>query len=305
VVRQVVVADNRKARVWWRQKLVWGILFSILLGGLSLIIEGADADLKIAALIALVGLALTLAIELRFQIEESETRNGRLETAQKAFDRHLDRFVGYVSAPESCREFFAEISGDWHQVEEHKSVFLGWLRQDAENEFRVRLRELAAGHGTVDQKSRHYFRSHPLSDFSRIRSVDAKLTRYWLTARGRHYLNSQRSAITANGLDVSRVFVLGKSEIDGAVEIIRKNVQAGVKVAIVLREEITGDPDVPEIEDMSLVTDHSEVIGVLKPREPGEPELFTTEERQVARAEDLLDFLSPYARSVDDVFGGK
>jgi hypothetical protein len=97
--------------------------------------------------------------------------------------------------------------------------------------------------------------------------------------------------------------VINKADVKAATDIIRSNVQAGVKVSIVLREDIANDPDVPKIEDMSLVTDHSGFTGVLRPEGPAGPDLFTAEERQVAYAEDLLRSMEPYARGVDDVFG--
>jgi len=105
----------------------WGISISILLGFLSMIIEGAETNLKLAALLTLVGLALTIAIELRFQADESITATENMARSQQEFDRHLARFVDYVSAPASCREFFADISDDWRQIETRSSVFLGWL----------------------------------------------------------------------------------------------------------------------------------------------------------------------------------
>lgn len=139
-------------------------------------------------------------------------------------------------------------------------------------------------------------------DFAQIRSVDAKLTSFWTSARGRHYLNSQKTAIAAKNLDVRRVFLLSRAEVKDATEVIRSNVQAGVQVSIVIREDIAGDPDLPDIEDMSLVTDRSGFTGVLMPGAPGGPDIFTAEERQVAHAEDILDFLVPYSRAVDDIY---
>jgi len=110
------------------------------------------------------------------------------------------------------------------------------------------------------------------------------------------------AAIAAKSLEVSRVFLLSRTEVTNATEVIRSNVQAGIQVSIVIREDIAADPDLPDIEDMSLVIDQSGVTGVLMPGAPGEPDIFTAEERQVARAEDILDFLLPYARTVDDIY---
>jgi hypothetical protein len=87
-----------------------------------------------------------------------------------------------------------------------------------------------------------------------------------------------------------------------AREIVRRHVQAGVAVSIVVREEMATDPDLPEFEDMSLVTDRSGFTGVLMPRSASEPEIFTAEERQVAHAEEVVEFLAQYAHGVDDVY---
>lgn len=285
---------------------MWGVLVSVALGGFSLLIEGVDADLKIAAVITLLGIATTLVVELRFQSEESAVELHadvrQLHETQQAFDAHLDRFTDYVGAPGSCREFLADIAGDWRRIDERSSVFLDWLRQDAEREFRARLHELASGRGTVDRHSRHYFRTHPLIDFARIRSVDATLTNYWNTGSGRKYLESQRSGIAAGNLEVSRVFVLPKARLAAARDIVRRHVQAGVRVTIAVREDVEADPDVPAFEDMSLVTDRSGVTGVLMPRSAQEPEIFTTEERQVAHAEEVVEFLAQYANDIDAIY---
>lgn len=291
---------------WWRRKLVWGVAVSVLLGGLSLVIEGLGSDVKTAALITVLGIATALVVEVRFQSEESavelRTDLRRLHETQRAFEEHLDRFTDYVGAPRSCQEFLADIAEDWRRIDDRSSVFLDWLRQDAEREFRARLHELAAGRGTVDRRSRHHFRSHPLLDFARIRSVDATLTNYWNTGSGRTYLDSQRSGIAAGNLEVTRVFVVSRARLTAAREIIRRHVQAGVRVTIVVREDLAADPDLPEFEDMSLVTDRSGVTGVLMPRSAQEPEIFTTEERQVAHAEEVVEFLAQYANDIDDIY---
>jgi hypothetical protein len=302
------MTDRATGTAWWRRKLFWGVLVSVFLGAVSLFFEGVDGDVKLAVLIALLGIALTVVVELRLQSEESaEEFRSRLEglhEAQRAFDQHIQRFTAYADAPAPCQELIADIADDWRRIDERSSVFLNWLRHDAEREFRARLHELGSGHGTVDRHSRHHFRTHPLIDFARIRSVDATLTNYWNTGSGRRYLESQRTGIEENGLEVSRVFVLSRDRIPGAREIVRRHVRAGIAVSIVVREEIEADPEVPELEDLSLVTDRSGVTGVLKPRSAGEPEIFTAEERRVAHAEEVVEFLTQYARSVDAVYRG-
>jgi hypothetical protein len=298
---------------WWKRKLIWGVSISILLGVLSLVVNRGEENLRFAALLALTGSALATGLELRFRFEEitaaqssqaveQSAHAAQLAKAQAAFDLKLQNFTTYVQAPPSCQKFLADIAEDWHHIEEKSSVFLGWLRQDAEREFRTRLHELAGGHGVVDQRSRHYFRSHPLQDFAQIRSINAKTTGYWNSARGRRYVESQRTAIASNGLAVSRIFVLNSAEIASTTDIVRIQVQAGIIVSIVVREEIESDPDVPKIEDLSLVTDRTGVTGVLRPGSPDEPETFTTEEHQVAAAEYVLDALTPYTHHVDEIY---
>lgn len=295
--------DNTK---WWRRKLIWGLMVSVFLGTISLLVEGVNADIKLAMLITLLGATLTVVIELRLQSEESTTelqaRVRLVHQAQQAFDQHINKFTAYAGAPSPCQQLIADISGDWRQIDERSSVFLDWLRQDAEREFRARLHELAAGHGTVDRHSRHYFRTHPLSDFARIRSVNVTLTTYWNTGSGRRYLENQRTGIAENGLDVSRIFVLRKDQLPSARDTICRQVDAGITVSIAIREEIEVDPDAPDLEDLSLVTDRSGVTGVLMPRSPNEAEIFTAEERRVAHAEEVVDFLAPYAHDVADVY---
>lgn len=299
--------DRSGGVVWWRRRLIWGVVLSIVLGAVSLLVDRVDTNLKMAALITLLGIALTVMIELRFRGEESAEELRRevtsLHEAQQAFDQHIDKFTVYASAPAACQRLLSDIAGDWRQIDEHSSVFLNWLRHDAEQEFRARLRELAAGHGTVDRHSRHYFRTHPLIDFAQIRSVDVKVTNYWNTGSGRRYLESQRTGITEHGLTVSRVFVLHRDRLAGARDTIRRHVEAGVAVSIVIREEVELDPEVPPLEDMSLVTDRSGVTGVLMPRSVNEPEMFTAEERRVAHAEEVMELLAQYARPVAEVYG--
>ncbi|MBB4909639.1 hypothetical protein [Actinophytocola algeriensis] len=132
--------------------------------------------------------------------------------------------------------------------------------------------------------------------------MDATLTNYWNTGGGRRYLESQRSGIAAGNLEVTRVLVLPRGQVANAREIIRRHVQAGVAVSIVVREDMAADPDLPEFEDYSLVTDRSGVTGVLMPRSAREADIFTTEERQVAHAEEVVELLAQYANDIDDIY---
>jgi hypothetical protein len=271
--------------------------------------RGGDA-LRLAAVVALVGIGLVISIELRLRIEDiaacraanaarHATGTAEIAEAQAQFHEQL-RYLGtYSDAPTSCREFMSRIVEDWRRVEHRRSVILSWSREDAEDEFRARLGELALGRAPVGIQSRHNFRSHPLQDFAQIRWLNVATTQYWNTARGRRYLDNQRTGIDNGHLKVSRIFVVGKDELESASDTIRRSVDAGVRVSIVLREEIASNPEIPNLRDLSLVT-HSGVGGVITPGAPGEAEVFTTNEHEVRMAEGVLRALEPYLHSADE-----
>ncbi len=244
---------------WRKRQLAWGVLISLGLAALSMVVERGGDALRLAAVVALVGIGLVICIELRLRIEDigasqaanaarRDTGTAEIAAAQAQFNEQL-RYLGtYSDAPTSCREFMSRIVEDWRRVEHRGSVILSWSREDAEHEFRARLGELALGRTPVDIQSRHNFRSHPLQDFAQIRSLNVAMTQY----------------------------------------------------SIVLREEIASDPEIPNLRDLSLVTDHSGVGGVITPGGPGEAEVFTTNEHEVRMAEDVLHALEPYLHSVDE-----
>jgi hypothetical protein len=297
------LAEDQVARPpWWKRQLAWGVLISIALGALSIIVDRGGDAVRFAVVVTLVGIAVTIGIEIRFRLEEIASVRAELTEGQARLQRQLQEFGTYAVAPQSCREFFARIVEDWKRIDERGSVILDWSREDAARDFRARMSELALGRTPVD--SRHNFRSHPLQDFAEIRSLNAATTDFWRSARGRRYLEHQQTGITNGDLVVSRIFVLGKEQLEPVAEIVRANAAAGITVSIVLREEIAADPDVPPLRDLSLVTDHSGVAGVFTPGVPGEPEIFTTNQREVRGAEDVLTALEPYLRRIDEIYPG-
>lgn len=298
---------------WWKRQLIWGVLISIALGVLSILVDRGGDALRFAVVVMLVGVAVTVGIEMLFRLDNlasaravsaarQEAAATELAKRQAELQRQLREFGAYAEAPQNCRDFFLRIVDDWKLIEQRRSVILEWARDDAVRDFHARISELALGRTPVD--SRHNFRSHPLQDFAEIRSVNTKTTDYWRSARGRRYLEHQRTGITGGDLVVSRIFVLGKDEIEPVEEVVRANVAAGIKVSVVLREEIAADPEVPPLRDLSLVTDHSGVAGVFTPGVPGEPEIFTTNQRDVRGAEDVLAALEPYLRGIDEIYPG-
>lgn len=298
---------------WWKRQLTWGVLISISLGVLSIVVDRGGDALRFAVVVTLVGIAVTIGMEMLFRLEDIASAHAasaarldaggtELAKRQAQLHRQLQEFGAYAEAPQQCREFFTRIVDDWRRIEQRGSVILDWSREDAARDFRARLSELALGRTPMDSK--HNFRSHPLQDFAEIRSLNAATTDYWRSARGRRYLEHQRTGISNGNLVVSRIFVLGRDEIEAISEIVRANVDAGIRVSIVLREEIAADPEIPSLRDLSLVTDHSGVAGVFTPGVPGEPEIFTTNQRDVRGAEDVLHALEPYIRRVDEIYPG-
>lgn len=311
----MTLVESQAGRPSWRtRQLIWGVLISLGLAVLSMVVERGGDALRLAAMVALVGIGLVISIELRLRIEDiaasqaanaarQDTGTAEIAEAQAQFHEQL-RYLGtYSDAPTSCRDFMSKIVEDWRRMEHRGSVILSWSREDAEDEFRARLSELALGRAPVDIQSRHNFRSHPLQDFAQIRSLNVAATDYWNTPRGRRYLENQRTGIGNGHLRVSRIFVVGKDELESAADIVRRSVDAGVQVSVVLREEIASDPGIPNLRDLSLVTDHSGVGGVITLGSPGEPEVFTTNEHEVRMTEGILRALEPYLRGVEETFG--
>lgn len=304
----------------WRRRLVWGLLLAGGLAVLSVVFEDGNVGVRLAIILAIVGITVPIAVETRFRIEElatvlrsefaaqadeSRRRADGLAHAQQEFGATLRQYTAFTQAPASVRAFVAKVAGDWQRVEDHRSIFLGWLRLDHELDFQNRLRQLANGKAVLDQHSQHRFRTIPMDSFAEVRSLSATNPGYWRSPQGRRYLENQRHGIQGNGLAVVRTVVLNRDELESCADIIQEQLVSGVQLFIILRDEVTDRSDQRHLlKDFTIVVDKGGVTGVMRPGSAEDGESFTTDEGEVAEASRILTDLSPYERPVLELFPG-
>jgi hypothetical protein len=118
-------------------------VITVVLAVLSIAFEqGGESD-RLAIILAVVGILLPVVVETRFRVEElanrlrnelaaeadvNALRAERLTSAQDEFKTLLQQYTAFAQAPASARAFLAEAAADWQRLDEHASVFLGWLR---------------------------------------------------------------------------------------------------------------------------------------------------------------------------------
>jgi hypothetical protein len=302
-----MAASSARRTAWWQRRLTWGALIALGLGGVSAVTDLGGAGLRLGAVLTISGIVLTLAIDFYVRLEEiaeeQSTRAAALEQAQATFTQALDSLVPFTGISPGCRAFLTAVAEDWRRVEETGSVFLTWIMDDQQHEFRARLHNIAKGQATVDRHGRHYFRSTNLKDFARIRSLSATNPGYWSTQHGLHYLSNQRVAI-AQGLQVSRYLVLGRDELESAIDVVRAQLDAGVDLSIIVRDDVSLEEDRHNLrDDRSLVTDNAGVVGVLRPAD--RTEIFTTDEAEVRETDRILRELRVYAQRPHEIFPGR
>ena len=300
------LARRNRQIPWWRRRLAWGAALAIALGALSLATDVGGTPLRLGATMAISGIVLALAVDFYFRLEEVAEHQAamvaELLEAQAKSTETLESFVSYAEASPSCRAFLNEVAKDWKRVDDRNSVFLRWIMDDIQQEFRAQIHTIANGQATVDRRSRHYLRSISLHEFAEIWSLSASNPEYWRTQHGRRYLENQRSAI-ANGTHISRFLVLPQSEIDDHLDVVRDQIDAGVDLAIIVRDEVTYKEDQESLlNDRVIVTDRAGVTGTF--RAADNFDVFTTDEVQVRDTEDVLRELKVYARQPAEVYPG-
>lgn len=291
----------RPARAWWRRRLVWGAFVAVALGIVSVVFDQGGPGLRFGVLITLAGATAALASDLLFRLEEvASEQEARESKIALELSGPLSEFPAFTNATPSCRAFFSSFVSEWSEIEKRGSQFQALVLEDAQLAFRQLLRELSIGTATVD-KGRLNFRLMPLQAFAEIRSLSATNPAFWDGQLGAEFLKNQREAIRAGTLTVERILMLDAEEAAVSKEIVARQVQAGIAITIVLREDVPAMV-LSEVKDQSLVTDRGGVVGVLRPVPGGEAETFATDEKNVGDARRIFNSLRPYVRAASSVY---
>ncbi|RJL32806.1 hypothetical protein D5H75_15220 [Bailinhaonella thermotolerans] len=267
--------------------------------------------LRVGAVIAISGMVLTVVVDAYLRIEQAVERQrereaGLLETQRRLADV-LASLKALGDASPACHDFLVGVAEDWRRAEERNSVFMLWILEDQQREFRARLRNLAEGRTTMDRRTERAFRSSGLADFVEMHVLSATHVEYWRTPPGRRYLRIQKDA-QRTGLRVRRVLVLPPGDAARWADVVADQLAAGIELSLILAEEIPAEYDWFLRKDRALLTDRGGVTGVFLPSSSAEQPpaayegFFTTEIQQVLETRHILETLAAYEHAPSELY---
>ncbi|NDU72249.1 hypothetical protein GWI34_06370 [Actinomadura sp. DSM 109109] len=298
------MAERKPAVPWQRGRLVFGGLLSVVLGTLTVVAGLGGTTGRLALLVTLVGVTLTLVIDAFFRREESihHDQNHLAEIASAlAITKSL------ADAPAECQAFVREIAEQWTRIDERNSAILLKLREARQRVFTEDMRDLANGQSPLGR--RHEFRPGILPELAEMTALSATGNDYWWTGRDTTYLAAERSAIAEGGLTLHRILVLSNAELDGPMlGILREQLDAGIVLDVVIREEVSPLDQKCLTGDRALVTDKGGIVGVVIPGNDADDAVvdaghFTINEERIQNARGILQTLAPYRTPAAELLG--
>lgn len=301
-----------EARRWWRRPWVWGVGLSLLLGLASALLDQDSTAVQLALVAVLAGTAVGLLVDhyVRFDDIREDLRAAHVSGNAEILGA-LARANPIMRATHSCQVFAAGIAADWKRIEESKGRFHKTIFVELQQEFAEKVHDLAEGRLDIDADCSYSFRRQPLEQFQEMRMVHAQELSYWDSTPGRRYLDRQREAISAGRLVVERIFVLSGADLDRARPIIERHLNAGIKVSVVVREEVVGADRSHQVDHGVIIDDDRRKI-VVRPRadaggdgDPPARQLETISDRpgDIAAAESSIAVLrNNYAQEVAEVY---
>lgn len=288
---------NQNQHPRWKRRLAWGMAMALALGVGSVVVDEGGSLLRLGAVIAITGITLTLAAESHLRIEEiaedQQMRESILLQTQREVAAALAALGAFTDVSEQCRTFMVAVSAEWKLIESKNSLLLGRILEDHQLEFRSRMHALSNGEVSMDRRTFMQFRSLGLRDLASMHGTSAVNPGYWRTHPGIQYLANQKEAISA-GLKVRRILVLPQDEIADWLDVVRNQQDAGVRLTLVIREEVETD-DLRFLNiDRFVIKDRGGVQGALFHSPEAEAQLLTNDEAKIRETERILENLRAY-----------
>ena len=286
----------------WKRRITWGIFISLALGALSIVIGIGGAPLRLAAIITITGAILTLVVDAQFRVGEVIQEQQRREILILQAHREATAALGVLSdISERCRVFLLDTAADWKRVEATKSPLLDRILEDQQLDFRSRLHALANGEISMDRRTFMQFRSLSLDHLTSMRGASAVNPEYWRTPQGSQYLANQQKAIAA-GLEVRRILVLPQDTLMDWLDIVRSQVDAGVSLTLIIKDEVEKDYQRFLDMDRFIVVDRGGVQGALFHSPKSADHMFTNDKAKIRETERILDDLHAYEHQPTDIY---
>ncbi|MFC4053283.1 hypothetical protein ACFOY4_26655 [Actinomadura syzygii] len=289
------MAERKTAVPWQRGRLVFGGLLSIVLGSVTLLAGAGGTNGRLALIVTLASVNLTLVIDAFFRREESIHQDRKsLEEISAA----LAITKSLADAPPACHAFIREIAEQWTLIDRRNSAILLKLREARQRAFTEEMRDLANGQSPLGR--RQEFRPGILPALIEMTALSATGNDYWWTGRDTTYLATERAAIARNDLALNRILVLSETEVDAAmVDVLREQLDAGIVLHVVIAETVPPLHQKCLTSDRALVTDKGGIVGVVIPGNDQEDAVadaghFTINEDRIQNTRDILDALAPY-----------
>jgi hypothetical protein len=296
------VTERKPAVPWQRGRLVFGGLLSVALGTMTVVAGLGGTTGRLALLVTLVGVILTLVIDAFFRREES-IHHDQNQLAEISSALAITKSL--ADAPSECQAFVREIAEQWIRIDDRNSAILLKLREARQRAFTEDMRDLANGQSSLGR--RQEFRPGILPALTKMTALSATGNDYWWTGRDTTYLAAERSAVTDGGLTLHRILVLSRSDMDGAMlELLREQLDAGIVLDVVIREEVSPLDQGCLTGDRALVTDKGGIVGVVIPGNDENDAVvdaghFTINEDRIESTRDILQTLAPYQTPAADL----
>jgi hypothetical protein len=295
----------------FRSPITWGLFVSVALAFIPSL-DQSNPDFQTGIIIGLSGIAVTIMVDQ--QIRLAALRRAMLERTDLAVRQvraTVQETIPLLQSNEDARRFVGTVCQNWQKIDEKRSPFLHRILTDRVGEFLSDITSLGSGAIDIEATRPFSFRSANLDEFSAMLMVHSDDLGFWMTVRGRRYLNRQREAIGAGELTVERIFVLEDEEIDDGEPIIAEQCAAGIKVLIVRTDELTPGERREHDVDQGVVTDRHGTKMLMRPipevRRPGgimsaRLERLSYLPGEIQKAERSIAFLRHHAVPVTTVY---
>lgn len=195
-----------------------------------------------------------------------------------------DKFIGSA---------LQEVAGNYESIKKHNFDHFNNLAEEAIDECRAKLRDIAGGSVVVRAKT---IQGYGVKGVENARS-DVKIIHigemsFWVSDFGRKYFELNKAAIK-RGVQITRIFALAPEEVKNSINILKEQEKAGVRVLIIKPNKVDHEF---AIFDERILIDFK-----VEHKEDYRTERITVEATQVKRArEEFKELVTRYGKSIKD-----
>jgi hypothetical protein len=300
--------DGLSSRRWWQRAWLWGLLITVAIALASAL--GQSTHWQLTIVLVLATLALTTLVEIYAAVESNHSQLDQARRSISLLQQTASRLSPLATAPAPFRDFVEHVARNQRKIETDGHRFLHIMARTLQEEFQEAVQSIAEGHIEIDANAAYSFRSASLGEFRLMRMVHVRGLDFWESRPGIAYLERQRHAVREGRLSVERVFVLSSGQVSAAREIIFAQIEAGIRVLVVINDQKVSHQIARYAIDMGIVEDVNGARMVVRLGTGTGDHGIVNAEREVLsrRAIDVetairhLDILCTYAVPITDIY---